>query len=128
MIARYSLALLVSVALLFLLEPMVAKFVLPLLGNAVPRAGGEQAMVQRWLTATRHRAANDPYFLFAASKAAAARSARLSGRRRAVARTRGPGARLERRVRRGLVLVAASAVALLRPAPTIQGRARRRRA
>ena len=34
MIALYSLALLVSAALLFLLEPMVAKFVLPLLGSA----------------------------------------------------------------------------------------------
>jgi hypothetical protein len=33
-IALYSLALLVSAALLFLLEPMVAKFVLPLLGSA----------------------------------------------------------------------------------------------
>ena len=34
MIALYSLALLVSAALLFLLEPMVGKFVLPLLGSA----------------------------------------------------------------------------------------------
>ena len=34
MIALYSLALLVSAALLFPLEPMVAKFVLPLLGSA----------------------------------------------------------------------------------------------
>jgi hypothetical protein len=33
-IALYSLALLVSAALLFLLEPMVGKFVLPLLGSA----------------------------------------------------------------------------------------------
>jgi hypothetical protein len=32
-IALYSLALLVSAALLFLLEPMVGKFVLPLLGS-----------------------------------------------------------------------------------------------
>ena len=34
MIVAYSLALLVSGALLFLLEPMVGKFVLPLLGSA----------------------------------------------------------------------------------------------
>jgi hypothetical protein len=33
-IALYSLALLVSAALLLLLEPMVGKFVLPLLGSA----------------------------------------------------------------------------------------------
>jgi hypothetical protein len=33
-IALYSLALLVSAALLFVLEPMVGKFVLPLLGSA----------------------------------------------------------------------------------------------
>jgi hypothetical protein len=144
-IALYSLALLVSAALLFLLEPMVGKFVLPLLGSApevwpttvlffqaallagyafahvtsrlsarkqallqlallvvaavvlpigVPDASPPESgspvpwllgllaataglpffalaangpMVQRWLAATRHRAANDPYFLFAAS-------------------------------------------------------------
>jgi len=141
----YSLALLVSAALLFLLEPMVGKFVLPLLGSspevwpttvlffqAVLLAGyvfahvtsrlpaRRQAvvqlgvivaaaavlpigvpdsappasanpipwlvallattaglpffalaalgpMLQRWLAGTRHRAARDPYFLFAAS-------------------------------------------------------------
>jgi len=141
----YSLALLVSAALLFVLEPMVGKFVLPLLGSApevwpttvlffqaallagyglahvtsrlAPRRqavlqlvllavaaivlpiglpGGEPPeggnpvpwllallattaglpfvalaangpMVQRWLASTRHRAARDPYFLFAAS-------------------------------------------------------------
>ena len=34
MIGLYSLALLMSAALLFLLEPMVGKFVLPLLGSA----------------------------------------------------------------------------------------------
>jgi len=141
----YSLALLVSAALLFLLEPMVGKFVLPLLGSspevwpttvlffqAVLLAGYAFAhvtsrlparrqavvqlgvilaaaavlpigvpdsappasanpipwlvallattaglpffalaalgpMLQRWLAGTRHRAARDPYFLFAAS-------------------------------------------------------------
>ena len=145
MIALYSLALLVSAALLFLLEPMVGKFVLPLLGSApevwpatvlffqatllagygfahatsrlparrqalfqlallavaavvlpigVPDAtppdsgnpvpwllglltvtaglpffalAANGPMVQRWLASTRHRAARDPYFLFAAS-------------------------------------------------------------
>jgi hypothetical protein len=36
-IALYALALVVSAALLFLLEPMVGKFVLPLLGSAPPR-------------------------------------------------------------------------------------------
>jgi hypothetical protein len=144
-IALYSLALLVSAALLFLLEPMVGKFVLPLLGSApevwpatvlffqaallagygfahvtsrlparrqallqlgllavaavvlpigVPDADPPDSgnpvpwlllllattaglpflalaangpMVQRWLASTRHRAAADPYFLFAAS-------------------------------------------------------------
>jgi hypothetical protein len=144
-IVLYSLALLVSAALLFLLEPMVGKFVLPLLGSApevwpttvlffqaallagygfahvtsrlpprrqallqlvllgvgavvlpvgVPDASPPESgspvpwllgllavtaglpffalaangpMVQRWLAATRHRAASDPYFLFAAS-------------------------------------------------------------
>jgi hypothetical protein len=144
-VVLFSLALLVSAALLFLLEPMVGKFVLPLLGSApevwpttvlffqaallagygfahltsrlaarrqavlqlgllaaaavvlpigVPDAtppDSEQPipwlvallattaglpffalaangpMLQRWLAATRHRAARDPYFLFAAS-------------------------------------------------------------
>jgi hypothetical protein len=144
-IALYSLTLLVSAALLFLLEPMVGKFLLPLLGSApevwpttvlffqaallagygfahltsrlperrqallqlgllgvaavvlpigVPDAtppdgdnpvawlllvlaitaglpffalAANGPMVQRWLAATRHRAARDPYFLFAAS-------------------------------------------------------------
>jgi hypothetical protein len=140
----YSLALLVSAALMFLLEPMVGKFVLPLVGSApqvwpttvlffqatllagyafahvtsrlparrqallqlgvlalpalvlplgvpggqppvgnpIPWLLGVLAvtaglpffalaangpMVQRWLASTRHRAARDPYFLFAAS-------------------------------------------------------------
>ncbi len=145
MTVLYSFALLVSAALLFLLEPMVGKFVLPLLGSApevwpttvlffqaVLLAGyafahvtsrlparrqavlqiglivaaaavlpigvpdstppeGENPipwlvallaitaglpffalaalgpMLQRWLAGTRHRAARDPYFLFAAS-------------------------------------------------------------
>lgn len=145
MTVLYSLALLVSAALLFLLEPMVGKFVLPLLGSspevwpttvlffqAVLLAGYAFAhvtsrlparrqavvqlgvivaaaavlpigvpdsappasanpipwlvallattaglpffalaalgpMLQRWLAGTRHRAARDPYFLFAAS-------------------------------------------------------------
>lgn len=145
MTALYSLALAVSAALLFVLEPMVGKFVLPLLGSApevwpaavlffqgallagyafahvtsrlpprrqallqlavlalgavalpigvphgtppetgtpVPWLLGLLAttvglpffalaangpMVQRWLASTRHRAARDPYFLFAAS-------------------------------------------------------------
>jgi hypothetical protein len=145
MTALYSLALLVSAALLFLLEPMVGKFVLPLLGSApevwtttvlffqaallagygfahvtsrlaprrqamlqlgvlalaalalpigVPDATPPETgspvpwllvvlattaglpffalaangpMVQRWLASSRHRAARDPYFLFAAS-------------------------------------------------------------
>jgi hypothetical protein len=142
--ALYSLALLVSAALLFVLEPMVGKFVLPLvgsapqvwpttvlffqaallagygfahvtsrlrarrqallqlgvlvaaalvlplavptgeppLGNPIPWLLGVLAttaglpffalaangpMLQRWLASTRHRAARDPYFLFAAS-------------------------------------------------------------
>lgn len=143
----YSLALLVSAALLFLLEPMVGKFVLPLLGSApevwptsilffqavllaaygfahlgsrlparrqallqlgvlaaaaavlpigVPHSSPPERgnpipwllallattagppffalaalgpTLQRWLAATRHRAARDPYFLFAASNA-----------------------------------------------------------
>jgi hypothetical protein len=141
----YSLAVLVAAALLFMLEPMVGKFVLPLLGSApevwpttvlffqaallagyafahlssrlparrqsllqlgllvvavaalpigVPHASPPQSehpiswlvvllattaglpffalaalgpMLQRWLAGTRHRAARDPYFLFAAS-------------------------------------------------------------
>ncbi|MDQ6749422.1 MAG: hypothetical protein M3Z33_01500, partial [Actinomycetota bacterium] len=145
MTVLYSFALLVSAALLFLLEPMVGKFVLPLLGSApevwpttvlffqaallagyafahltsrlparrqavlqlallavavaalpigVPHASPPRSehpifwlvallattaglpffvlaalgpMLQRWLAGTRHRAARDPYFLFAAS-------------------------------------------------------------
>lgn len=145
MTVLYSLALLVSAALLFLLEPMVGKFVLPLLGSApevwpttvlffqaallagygfahltsrlparrqallqlgmllvavavlpigVPHSVAPRSehpvlwlvallattaglpffalaalgpMLQRWLAGTRHRAARDPYFLFAAS-------------------------------------------------------------
>ena len=146
MTVLYSLALLVSAALLFLLEPMVGKFVLPLLGSSpevwpttvlffqaallagysfahvtsrllaprrqallqvgvlalaavvlpigvpdgTPPDSGSPVpwlllllattaglpffalaangpMIQRWLASTRHRAARDPYFLFAAS-------------------------------------------------------------
>lgn len=145
MTVLYSFAVLVSAALLFLLEPMVGKFVLPLLGSApevwpttvlffqaallagygfahlssrlaarrqallqlalllvavaalpiaVPHATAPRSehpiawlvvvlattaglpffalaslgpMLQRWLAGTRHRAARDPYFLFAAS-------------------------------------------------------------
>ena len=145
MTVLYSLALMVSAALLFLLEPMIGKFVLPLLGSApevwpttvlffqalllagyafahftsrlparrqallqlglivaaaavlpigVPDSTPPESenpipwlvallaitaglpffalaalgpMLQRWLAGTRHRAARDPYFLFAAS-------------------------------------------------------------
>jgi hypothetical protein len=106
MLVLFTLALFVNSALLFLVQPMVAKMLLPLhclllllplfflplhlpAGASPPRAstpipwllltlavtvglpffvtatGGP--LLQRWFAATRHKAAEDPYFLYAAS-------------------------------------------------------------
>src|SRR5215472_6001559 len=73
----YAVTMFVGATLLFVVQPMVGKMILPLLGGLLLLSlsvglpflvvSATAPLLQKWFSHTGHAAASDPYFLYAAS-------------------------------------------------------------